>query len=244
MTQRRVSRRYAMQAAGVAAAGTLASGAAVQAKGAEDIEGAMLGGFAGGKYVLPDLPYPANALEPQYDERTLRIHHDKHHAGYVAGANATMQALANARSSGDYAWIKKLSRDLAFNASGHVLHTLFWRSMTPGGAKVPDELAQAMKTSFGSVKAGIDQFAAAAKAVEGSGWGILAYEPVSRGLVVLQAEKHQNLTFWGATPLLVCDVWEHAYYLKYQNRRADWVNAFLEIADWEFAAMRLMVAQM
>lgn len=244
MTQQRVSRRYAMQWAGAAAAGAMAAGTTGQTKAAEHMERAMLGGFAAGKYVLPDLPYPYNALEPQYDEQTLRTHHDKHHAGYVAGANLAMQALADARRSGDYAAIKKLSRDLAFHASGHMLHTLFWRSMAPGGAKVPDSLAQAMKTSFGSVKAGTEQFAAAAKAVEASGWGVLAYEPLSHHLVILQAEKHQNLTIWGVTPLLVCDVWEHAYYLKYQNRRADWVNAFLEIADWEFAAMRLMVAQM
>ena len=192
-----------------------------------------------GAYVLPPLPYDAKALEPAYDARTLTIHHDKHHAGYVRGLNATLTKLSAARRTGDFAAIQSLSRALAFHGSGHVLHTLFWNSMKPGGSEIPAALAGPMKASFGSVEAGLAQFSAATKKVEGSGWGVLAYEPIGRKLLVLQAEKHQNLAVWGAVPLLVCDVWEHAYYLQYQNRRADWVDAFMKLANWEFAAARL-----
>jgi superoxide dismutase, Fe-Mn family len=196
----------------------------------------------GGKYALPKLPYDVSALEPQYDAKTVEIHHDKHHAAYVKGLNDTLDKLAAARKAADFAVVKALSRDLAFNGSGHVLHTLFWRSMCKGGSKPSAELAKAKQESFGSVEAAAAQFVAATNAVEGGGWGVLAYEPVSDKLLILQAEKHQDLAIWGVTPLLVCDVWEHAYYLQYQNRRPDWVDAFMKIANWEFAAKRLAEA--
>jgi len=199
--------------------------------------------YQNGQFVLPSLPYDYKALEPLYDARTLEIHHTKHHAGYVKGLNSTLDKLAAARKSGDYGAVTALSRDLAFHGSGHVLHCLFWNSMTPGGLKTPEMLAVAMKDSFGSVEAGQAQFAAATKAVEGSGWGVLAYGPVSDKLFILQCEKHQNLAVWGVVPLLVCDVWEHAYYLLYQNRRPDWVDAFMKLANWEFAAQRLAEAR-
>ena len=201
------------------------------------------GAFADGKYALPDLPYAYDALEPAYDARTVEIHHDKHHAGYVRGLNAALAKLAEARQAGEFGEIKALSRALAFHGSGHVLHSLFWHSMTPGGAKCPDDLAKAMTKSFGSVDAGLAQFAAATKAVEASGWGVLAWEPVADTLLILQAEKHQDLAVWGAVPLLVCDVWEHAYYLKYQNDRGAWIKAFMSIANWPFAARRLAAAR-
>lgn len=196
-------------------------------------------GFKGGKYVLPELPYAYDALEPVYDERTVRIHHDKHHQGYVNGLNSSLEKLAKARKTGDTGSIKPLSNALAFNGSGHVLHTLFWNSMKPGGTDVPEDLAKKMKEDFGSADACQKHFAAATKSVEASGWGLLAYEPIGDNLVVLQIEKHQNLTIWGVQPLLVCDVWEHAYYLKYQNERGKWVDGFMNLANWEFAAQRL-----
>jgi Fe-Mn family superoxide dismutase len=198
----------------------------------------VLGAVQDGTYVLPDLPYAYDALAPHYEERTLRLHHDRHHAGYVKGLNAARGALAAARTAGDYANIKALSRALAFHGSGHVLHTLFWNSMTPGGKPAPREFARAVDRDFGSWDAMAAQFAAATKAVEASGWGVLAYEPLAGRLIVLQAEKHQNLTMWGVVPLLVCDVWEHAYYLQYANKRGDWVGAFMKLANWEFAAKR------
>ncbi len=197
-----------------------------------------------GKYVLPELPYAYDALEPLYDKATVELHHDKHHAAYVKGLNAALEKLEAARKSGDYGSILALSNAAAFNGSGHVLHTLFWHSMKPGREERPgDELERAIKGSFGSLDACKAQLAAASRDVQGSGWGILAHEPLADKLLILQAEKHQDLTIWGVTPLLVCDVWEHAYYLKYQNRRADWVEAFMQMANWEFASQRLSWAR-
>jgi len=197
--------------------------------------------YENGEYKLPNLPYAYDALEPMYDERTLKIHHDKHHAGYVKKLNAAVSKLAEARKTGDYSAIQALSNALAFNGSGHILHTLFWHSMKPGGneGQMPDELKNVFEEDFGSVDAAQKQFAAATKAVEGSGWGILAFEPAAQKTVILQCEKHQNLTLWGVMPLLVCDVWEHAYYLKYQNNRGEWVDSFMKLANWEFATQRL-----
>jgi len=200
------------------------------------------GAFEGGQYQLPALPYGFDALAPLYEERTLRTHHDKHHAAYVNGLNATLAKLTAARSAGDFDAVTAMSRNLAFHGSGHVMHCLFWNSMTPGGSEAPESLAAAMKESFGSPEACKKHFAAATKAVEGGGWGVLAYEPIGGKLVILQSEKHQDLTIWGAVPLLVCDVWEHAYYLQYANDRANWVDNFLKLANWSFAAKRLEAA--
>jgi Fe-Mn family superoxide dismutase len=191
-------------------------------------------------YTLPDLPYAYNALAPGIDEQVMRVHHDKHHAAYVKGLNTALDRLEKARVSGDMGEVKALSREVAFHGSGHVLHTLYWHSMTPGGSGEPKgELRKALDRAFGSFAAFTAQFLAATKDVEGSGWGVLAWEPMGRRLLVLQAEKHQSLTVWGVVPLMVSDVWEHAYYLQYQNRRADYVDAFFKLVDWSATAKRL-----
>ena len=192
-------------------------------------------------YALPPLEY--KSLEPVIDDQTLALHHDKHHAGYVKGANAAVEALQKARDDGDFKSIKDEERALAFHGSGHALHTLYWTSMWPKGRGKPSaDLKAAIEASFGSHEKMLAQFAAATKAVEASGWGILAHEPVGKRLMVLQAERHQDLTVWGCVPILVCDVWEHAYYLKYQNRRADYVDAWLGIIDWDSATKRFAAA--
>jgi len=197
-----------------------------------------------GRYQLPKLPYAYDALEPFLGKQTVTIHHDKHTAGYVKGLNATLEELAKARQSGDMGSIRPLSRNLAYNGSGAMLHAVYWNSMMPGGSTLAGPLAEAVKASFGSADAFMAQFAAAAKAVEASGWGVVAYEPVAGSIVVLQAEKHEDLTIWGVTPLLVCDVWEHAYYLDYQNERGRYVDGFMNVANWDFAAQRYMQARM
>lgn len=202
-----------------------------------------LDSFRDGKYVLPALPYDYKALEPVYGERTVRVHHTKHHASYVKGLNDTLEKMNAARVAGDFGGIKVLSRDLAFHGSGHILHCLFWHSMKPGGSEVPDSLAKQLDVDFGSTDAAKSQFAAAAKAVEASGWAILAYEPFAGKIITLQCEKHQNLTIWGVYPLLVCDVWEHAYYLQYANDRPGWVDNFMNIINWDFAASQLDLAK-
>ena len=195
------------------------------------------------EYELPRLPYGYDALAPQIEERVLRLHHTKHHAGYVRGLNATLAKLGQARAAGDFVAIKALSRDLAFHGSGHVLHTLYWQSMQPSPAGEPaGALRAAIERDFGSLAAFRAQFAAAANKVEGSGWAVLGFEPMGRRLLVLQAEKHQNLTIWGVAPLLVCDVWEHAYYAQYHNRRGDYVEAFCALINWPGAARRFAQA--
>ena len=192
-----------------------------------------------GTHQLPPLPYDYNALEPVMDEQTLRLHHDKHHAGYVKGLNNAELKLVQARSANDFGLIKHWERELAFNGSGHVLHTIFWQNLSPkGGGKPEGKLAEAIDAEFGNFDVFKAQIMAATNAVEGSGWGVLSYQVPFKKLVVLQAEKHQDLTIWGAIPLLVIDVWEHAYYLKYQNRRSEFVTAIFDIVNWQDVGRR------
>lgn len=194
-------------------------------------------------YELPQLPYAYNALEPVIDEQTMRLHHDKHHAAYVKGLNQAEEMLIAARKSGDYALVKHWEREAAFNGSGHVLHNLFWTNLSPeGGGEPASKLADGIRKEWGSFETFKREFSAAAKAVEGGGWGILAYNNSLRRLLVLQAEKHQNLTIWGSVPLLVVDVWEHAYYLKYQNNRGEYVDNLFKIFNWKEVESRYLAA--
>src|SRR5882724_11516472 len=170
------------------------------------------------RYTLPDLPYDYAALEPHYSARLLELHHDKHHAAYVAGANTTLEKLAEAREKCDFAAINQLQKNLAFHLSGHVLHSLFWRNMSPHGGGEPD---------------------GAALNVQGSGWGTLAWEPLAKRLVTEQVYDHQGNIGNGTVPLLVLDMWEHAYYLQYENVKGDWVKAFWKIVNWEDVGQRL-----
>ncbi|EKN41250.1 Mn/Fe superoxide dismutase [Clostridium botulinum CFSAN001627] len=190
-------------------------------------------------HTLPNLNYDYNALEPHYDEQTLKIHHDIHHKAYVDGLNKAEQKLQEARESGDFALIKHWEKEIAFHGSGHILHTLFWENMTPNGNLNPEGSAiERIKQDFGDYEKFKKQFTEAAIAVEGSGWTILAWNPMFQKLVILQAEKHQNLTQWGVVPLLILDLWEHAYYLKYQNRRAEFINAWWNIVNWDIVNTR------
>jgi len=192
------------------------------------------------KAELPPLPYGADALEPYYDARTVELHHGKHHQAYVNGLNAAIDGLAAARSAGDFGLIKHLEREVAFHGGGHVLHSIFWTNLRPGGGGQPDgALGDALAREFGSFAAFDAQLRAATNAVEGSGWGVVAADPSSGALIVLQVEKHQNLVPPGWVPILVIDVWEHAYYFKYQNRRAEWVDAVMQhLVNWDDVARR------
>jgi Fe-Mn family superoxide dismutase len=190
-------------------------------------------------YVLPDLPYDYSALEPHVDARIMELHHDKHHATYVKGANTALEKLADARDSGDFALITKLSKDLAFNLSGHVLHSIFWTCMTPeGGGKPEGDLAAAIEDSFGTFEDFKAQLSEATTTVQGSGWGALAWEPTARRLIIEQVYDHQSNIGQGSDPILVIDAWEHAFYLQYLNDKAAWVDAFWEVADWDAAGSR------
>jgi len=202
----------------------------------------MTGGGVGAMaFELPPLPYAYDALEPFLGEQTLTLHHDKHHQGYVNGLNEAEEKLAAAQEAGDFAGIRTLCDALAFNYSGHLLHSLFWTNMSPDGGGEPagdlaDQIAQDFR-SFATFKA---QLLAATNSVQGSGWGVLAWQPMGEKLVILQAEKHQNLAQWGVTPILVLDVWEHAYYLDYQNRRSDFTAAFFDVVNWSDVSARLV----
>ena len=199
------------------------------------------------KYELPPLPYAYNALEPHIDEQTMRLHHDKHHLAYVNGLNNALEKLEAARAAGDFGLVKHWSREAAFHGSGHFLHAIFWPNMAPagkgGGGEPSGDLAAQIAKDFGDFAKFKAQFTAASNAVEGSGWGLLVWEPASAQLEVLQAEKHQNLTQWGVRPLLVLDVWEHAYYLKYQNNRGAYVEAWWNVVNWADAAERFKAAR-
>ena len=172
----------------------------------------------------------------------MRLHHDKHHAGYVKGLNKAMLKVKEALDSSDFSLIKHWERELAFHGSGHFLHNIFWNNMGPSQGKPSKTLLDYINKSFGSFDRFRELFFNATKSVEGSGWGILAYEPSGDLLVILQSEKHHNQTQWATVPLLVCDVWEHAYYLKYQNRRAEFVTKIFDIINWKDVAGRFEIA--
>lgn len=192
-----------------------------------------------GGHTLPPLPYPYNALEPWIDEKTMRIHHDKHHQSYVDGLNKAEKKLEEARRTGDFDLVKHWERELAFNGAGHYLHTIFWDAMTPkGGGQPTGQLAAEIDKSFGGFEPFKKQFSEAANKVEGGGWAILVWSPRSRRLEILTAEKHQNLSQWDVVPLLPLDVWEHAYYLKHQSDRASYVKDWWHVVNWPYVADR------
>lgn len=204
-----------------------------------NILASLMGYDAGkGEFVLPKLAYEYKALEPHIDAQTMEIHHTKHHQAYVTGLNKAMAELAKARDAGDFGLIKHWSRELAFHGGGHINHTLFWHTMAPpapgkgGGGKPEGALAEAINRDFGSFEKFTAQFSAAANAVEGAGWAWLVLDRLSGRLMVQQMEKQQNMLLTGGVPLLGLDVWEHAYYLKHQNKRADYVKAWWNVVAW------------
>ena len=191
------------------------------------------------KYTLPDLQYDYAALEPHVSAQTLELHHDKHHAAYVAGANQALEKLEEARETDEFASINQLEKNLAFHLSGHVLHSMFWMNMSPGGGGKPEgELAAAVDDALGTFDALKAQLSSAAINVQGSGWGALSWEPVAQRLIIEQVYDHQGNIGQGGPPLLVLDMWEHAYYLQYQNRKADWVDAFWNVVNWDDVGAR------
>lgn len=191
-------------------------------------------------YTLPDLPYDYAALEPHISGRIMELHHDKHHAAYVAGANTALDALAAARESGDLTAVNLHEKNLAFNLGGHTNHTVFWHDLSPEGGGEPDgELAAAIADQFGSFAAFKAHFAAVATGIQGSGWAVLGWDSIGGRLLVFQLFDQQANVPLGVTPLLMLDMWEHAFYLDYLNVKADYVNAFWNLAHWSDVAGRL-----
>lgn len=195
------------------------------------------------EYLLPELAYDPGALEPHLSGQIVEIHHSKHHAAYVKGANTAMEKLAEARAAGNYDSLVGLEKSLAFNLGGHVLHSMYWANLSPdGGDKPTGDLAAAIDEDFGSFDAFRSHFSQATSLVQGSGWGIFSWEPVGRRLIVEQLEDHHENTTLGAVPLLAVDAWEHAYYLQYQNRKPDYVEAIWNIVNWADVARRFAAA--
>lgn len=190
-------------------------------------------------YSLPDMPYDYGALEPAMSGEILELHHSKHHAAYVAGANTTLERIAEIRDREDFAPLVGLEKTLAFNLSGHVLHSLFWQNLSPDGGDRPDgALAEAITEHFGSFERFAAQLTAATTGVQGSGWGVLAWEPLSRRLIIEQLYDHHGNVGLGSTPILVFDAWEHAYYLQYRNVRPDYVERLWSLVDWADVSRR------
>lgn len=196
------------------------------------------------KYVLPDLEYDYAALEPHISGRIMQLHHDKHHAAYVAGANTTLDLMAEAREKNDLTWVNKLQKDLAFHLGGHVNHSIFWKNLSPdGGDKPTGELAAAIDEYFGSFDAFKAHFNANAMGIQGSGWSILAWDALGQRLIIEQLYDQQGNLVAASVPLLMLDMWEHAFYLDYQNVKGDYVAAFWNIVSWKDVQARFEAAR-
>jgi Fe-Mn family superoxide dismutase len=190
-------------------------------------------------YELPKLTYGYADLEPVYAREMLELHHSKHHAAYVAGANEALEKLAEMRGAKKYDIVNQLEKDFAFNLSGHVLHSIFWQCMSPGGGGEPTgQLAAMVDDAFGSLDDCRQHLSQAAVQIQGSGWAALSWDPVSGRLVTEQIHDHQRNIGCGTLPLLVLDMWEHAYYLQYKNEKKKWAKAFWDIVDWAQVSRR------
>jgi len=184
-------------------------------------------------YTLPELPYDYSALEPHISGEIMELHHDKHHQAYVGGANTALEKLADARDKDDLSSVNLFEKNLAFNLAGHVNHSVFWPNMSPDGGDKPDgDLGSAIDDQFGSFDAFRAHFAASALGIQGSGWSILAWDSVGQKLLICQLYDHQGNLAVGLTPLLMLDMWEHAFYLQYRNVKADYVKAWWNVVNW------------
>jgi len=195
-------------------------------------------------FKLPPLGYAYHALEPAYSAELLELHYASHHQAYVDGVNRALQGLADQRGTGDFARINQLEKDLAFHYSGHVLHSIFWRNLEPNGGSPPTgQLESRIEDAFGTTDAFRRQFSAAGAALQGSGWVALTWETIRGQLLIEQVHDHQDRSSLGTVPLLVMDMWEHAYYLQYRNNKEQWIVAFWEMVNWSDVARRLANAE-
>jgi Fe-Mn family superoxide dismutase len=195
-------------------------------------------------YTLPDLDYDYGALAPHIAPEIMELHHSKHHAAYVAGANTALDKLAEARASGDFTSVPKLEKDLAFHLGGHINHSVFWKNMSPDGGGEPDgDVAAAIDEFFGSYAGFKGQFGAAANSLQGSGWALLVWDPLGKRLNINQLYDQQGNLPVGQLPILQLDMWEHAFYLQYKNVKADYVTAWWNVVNWTDVASRLAKAR-
>ncbi|GAB3707636.1 superoxide dismutase [Nocardiopsis oceani] len=195
-------------------------------------------------YSLPELPYDYAALEPWISGQIMELHHDKHHATYVAGANTTLEQMAEAREAGNFGTVNQLQKNLAFHLGGHVNHSVFWKNLSPeGGDKPEGELGAAIDDQFGSFDAFRAHFNAAATGIQGSGWAILAWDALGQRLIIEQLYDQQANIAIGTQPLLMLDMWEHAFYLQYKNVKGEYVKAFWNVVNWADVQERFAAAR-
>lgn len=195
-------------------------------------------------YTLPDLDYDYGALEPHISGQIMQLHHDKHHAAYVAGANTALEKLAAARESGDFAAINKLEKDLAFHLGGHINHSVFWKNMSPeGGGRPEGEIAAAIDEFFGSFEGFQNQFNEVANGIQGSGWSMLVWDTLGNRLNINQLFDQQGNLPVGQLPVLQLDMWEHAFYLQYLNVKGDYVKAWWNVVNWTDVTERFTKAR-
>ncbi|WP_016701018.1 superoxide dismutase [Actinoalloteichus spitiensis] len=184
-------------------------------------------------YTLPDLDYDYSALAPAITGEINELHHSKHHATYVKGANDTLEKLAAAREADDFGSIVGLQTTLAFHLAGHAHHVIWWKILSPnGGDKPVGELAAAIDEEFGSFDRFRAQFNAVATTIQGNGWAVLAWDPIGQRLITQQIRDHHANSVLPSVPILLFDVWEHAFYLQYRNVKPDYVNALWNVVDW------------
>lgn len=195
-------------------------------------------------YTLPELPYDYAALEPHISAKIMELHHDKHHKTYVDGANTALEQLAAARDAGEFGAITKLEKDLAFHLGGHTNHTIFWNNLSGDGGGEPEgELSAAIAEFFGDHAKFQAHFTANATAIQGSGWSVLAWDAIAERLNIFQLFDQQGNVPVGTQPILMLDMWEHAFYLDYLNVKADYVKAFWNIVNWQDAQARFDAAR-
>ena len=195
-------------------------------------------------YVLPDLPYDYGALAPHIAGEIMELHHSKHHQTYVNGLNSVLDQLAESRANGSFGAIGGMEKTLAFNLGGHLNHSVFWTNLSPdGGDKPVGDLAAAIDDQFGSFDAFRDQFGANALDIKGSGWSILGWDSVGSNLLVFQLYDQQGNVPVCITPILMLDMWEHAFYLQYRNVKADYVKAWWNVVNWADCAARFETAR-
>ena len=195
-------------------------------------------------YELPALPYDYAALEPHISGEIMELHHDKHHATYVKGLNTALEKLEEARENDSFDSVGGLEKNLAFNLGGHINHSVFWPNMSPDGGDKPDgDLASAIDEYFGSFDKFRAHFEANATAIQGSGWSMLVWDTLGQRLNVVQLYDQQSNLPLAQIPIVLLDMWEHAFYLQYENVKADYVKAWWNIVNWQDVAQRLQRAR-
>jgi len=197
---------------------------------------------ANGNFIQQALPYAENFLEPNMDAETMHLHYTFHHGGAVKGANKDMQMIKKAMDENNYETVDFWTKKLSYHLSSHILHSIFWTNLANKKTDPTGELLKRIEKQYGSYDKLKAYLASTSKNVDGAGWGILGYQPYSDSLMIMQCENHEKLTQMGAIPLLVIDVWEHAYYLKYKNKRADFVDALFNVINWDNVSQRLDIA--